>query len=189
VRRRTALTLGLCVPLLAGFAGRAFADGLKPEPAPPPPSSLQPDPAPSARQVPDGGSPSSASTARSSLPVVVTPTTQAAVAPPPAAVRPAAPAPKRSSHTGSAVHRFVRLPGLLLGRATFRTIGGQAAAASTSHESRLLLTGGLALVLLVLGETTFLALAGARLGLRPSGRPRRLERRGFSGVPRRGKAA
>jgi hypothetical protein len=64
------------------------------------------------------------------------------------------------------VNRFVRLPGLVLDRTSFRAIGGQVAVASTSRESRLLLIGGLALVLLVIGETTFLALARARLGLR-----------------------
>ena len=183
--RCATLALGLCVAVLAGFEGRALADGPGPEPAPPPPPALQPDPAPSAQPKPSGSS-TSTSTPQSSFPAAVAPTPQAVAPPPPAAVRPAATATAAARkqqtrrivstanrpHKNSAVNRVRRFPGLIFARTPFRAIGGQAAAASTSRESRLLLAGGLALVLLVIGESTFLALAGARLGFRP-GRLRR----------------
>lgn len=187
--RTATLALGLFLAVLAGFEGRALADGPTPEPAPPPPApALQPDPAPSA-QPKSSASSSSTSNSRStspSFPAAVTPTPQAVAPPPPAAVRPAAtataPARKHQTrrivstpnrpHKGSAVNRVVRFPGLLFARTPFRAISGQAVTASTSRGSRLLLAGGLALVLLVIGETTFLALAGARLGFRPVRLPR-----------------
>ena len=178
--RSATVALGLCVAVLAGFEGRALADGPGPEPAPPPPPALQPDPAPNAQPKPSGSS-TSTSTPQTSFPAAVVPTPQAVASPPPAAVRPAAtataPARKQQTrrivstssrlHKSSAVNRVMRFPGLLFARTPFRAISGQAVTASTSRESRLLLVGGLALVLLVIGETTFLALAGARLGFRP----------------------
>jgi hypothetical protein len=185
--RTATLAVGLSVALLAGLAGRALADGPRPDPAPPPPvPSFRPDPAPSAQQGPTTTSSRSAPVQRSAA-VVVTPTTNAVAQPRPAAAKLAARAharktpPRRVATTGSSpahaastsAHRFVRFPGLFFGRSSFRAIGVQAAAAFGSHESRLLLAGGLALVLLVIGETTFLALAGARLGLQPIRRPTR----------------
>jgi hypothetical protein len=182
--RAATLALALSVAVLAGLEGRALADGPGPEPAPPPPPALQPDPAPSAQPKPSGSS-TSKSTPQTSFPAAVAPTPQAVASPPPAVVRPAATAPARKqqarrivstpnhSRKASTVHRVMRLPGLILDRTSLRAIGGQATAASTSRESRLLLAGGLALVLLVIGETTFLALAGARLGFRPGRLPRR----------------
>jgi cytoskeletal protein RodZ len=144
---------------------------------------LQPDPAPSAQPKPSGSSTSTST--QTSFRAAVAPTPQSVAPPPPATVRPAATAPARKQQTrriastpkrarkSSTVHRFMHLPGLILDRTSVRAISGQATAASTSRESRLLLAGGLALVLLVIGETTFLALAGARLGFRPE----RLSRR------------
>jgi len=187
--RTATLALGLFVAVLAAFEGRALADGPRPEPAPPPPApALQPDPAPSA-QPKHSGSSGSTSTSTSSSPsfqAAVTPSPQAVAPSPPAAVRPAgtetAPARKQQTrrvvatskrpHKGSTVNRLVRFPGLLLARTPIRAISGQAVTASTSRGSRLLLAGGLALVLLVIAETTFLALAGARLGFRPVRLPR-----------------
>jgi hypothetical protein len=176
------LALGFCVAVLAGLEGSALAAGPGPEPAPPaPPPALHPDPAPSAQPTPSGSS-SSTSTPQSSFPATVTPSTQAVAPPPPAAFPPAATTRKqtrrivstsnRRPHKGSAVNRAVRFPGLIFARTPFRAIGGQVADASTSRESRLLLAGGFALVLLVIGETTFLALAGARLGFGPGRLPR-----------------
>jgi hypothetical protein len=181
--RSATVALGLCVAVLAGFEGRALADGPGPEPAPPPPPALQPDPAPSAQPKP-GGSSTSTSTPQTSFPAAVAPTPQSVASPPPAAVRPTATAPARKQqtrrivstssrpHKSSAVNRVMRFPGLIFARTPFRAISGQEVAASTSRESRLLLVGGLALVLLVIGETTFLALAGARLGFRQGRRSR-----------------
>jgi hypothetical protein len=177
--RTAAVAAALCLMVLGGLEGRALADGPTPEPAPPPASPLHPDPAPGAQQAPKRSS-GSTPTVQSSQPAVITPTTQAVAPPARATVQPAAtlahkaqsPARRTArtsgrSHTRSAaVNRFVRLPGLVLDRTSFRAIGGQVTVASTSRESRLLLIGGLALVLLVIGETTFLALARARLGLR-----------------------
>ena len=194
--RAAMLALGLCVGVFGGLAGGALAAGPGPEPAPSPPApGLHPDPAPSAQPAPSSSSSSSSrsvSTVNRALPVVVAPTTAAVTPPPPVAAKPAGAnsvaratvgkPPRRvagRSHMRPASgHRFARLAGLLFDRASLRAIGGQAAAASGSRESRLLLAGGLALVLLVIGETTFLALAGARLGFRPNRRPRRTYRHG-----------
>ena len=193
--RPAMLAAGLCAAVLGALAGGALAASPGPEPAPPPAPALHPDPAPSAQPAPRSSSTSSSRTVSSinrSFPAVVAPATETVTLPSPVAAKPAdakpvTPAkvrksPRRGasrSHTRSAsVHHLVRLPGLLFDRASLRAIGGQAAAASGSRESRLLLAGGLALVLLVIGETTFLALAGARLGFQLPPRPRRTYRHG-----------
>jgi hypothetical protein len=177
--RIASLAVGLCIAMLAGFEGRALA-GPKPEPAPPPPApALHPDPAPSAQPTPSSSS-RSVPTVQRSLPVAITPATQTVPSSGAAAARPSAPGVHKTlrhrvatstagrSHTRSAtLHRVVRLPGFVFRRASLGAISGQAAVTSGSRESRLLLLGGLALVLLVIGETTFLALAGASLGFRP----------------------
>ena len=77
--------------------------------------------------------------------------------------------PVAAAHKASpaaTVKRFVRWPGLILGPASLRALGVEAVSASSSSESRLLLAAGLALALLAVGEATFLALVGDRLGFR-----------------------
>jgi len=189
--RAPKLTLVLGAALLFGSAGQALATP-KPEPAPRQPASgLRPDPAPAAQAPSSASSSASAPTVQSPIPALAAPTPAAVSPPAPAqssSVSPAASTTahktqkprgavtKHLAHTTSAVHRFVRLPGLLFESASFQAIGNEAASASASRSSRMLLAGGLALALLVIGETTFLALAGAKLGFRPRRRPRRAYR-------------
>jgi hypothetical protein len=68
------------------------------------------------------------------------------------------------------LRRIGAFPAFLLHRTSIPAIAAPPVAASASPESTFLLAGGLALVVLVLGETTFLTLVGRRIGVRPSRR-------------------
>ena len=88
------------------------------------------------------------------------------------------------------LRRVLGLPASLLGHTGIADIGRATVTRSASGESTLLLLGGLALVLLVLGETTMLAVIGrgVGLGLRLRARPanRDVDRPGHR-MPRHGR--
>jgi hypothetical protein len=190
VPRLVAVVVALSVGLFAGFDREAFAQG--PEPAPGSrPLSLRPDPAPSAhpaRTVSSG----SASARHRSISPAATLSTHATVSSSPR-VSPATENARTSaekqrprtirkttrkrSHSlsQSALRRFGALPAFLLRRPSIGPIPGPVTE-SARPESTFLLAGGLALVVLVLGETTFLTLMRIRIGVRPSRRRKQVYR-------------
>ena len=185
--RLVALVVTLLVGLLAGLGGRALAQGPKPEPARVSPNlPLQPDPAPSApaQTVSAGSAPtrhhsiSPPTTVSSSVAPTVSPAAgpsarKSAEKQGPPTSRRTTPNP---SHTlsPSALRRIGAFPAFLLHRTSIRAIATPPVTASVSPESTFLLAGGLALVVLVLGEMTFLTLVGRRIGVRPSRRPKQV---------------
>ncbi len=192
--RFAALVVTLSIGVLPGLGGEALAQGPKPEPAHVSPSlPLQPDPAPNAhpaRTVSAGSSP----TLHRSISPPAAPSTHATVSssvdPPvspaagPSARKPAEkqgpPTIRRTTQnpsrtlSPSALRRIGAFPAFLFQRTSIRAIAAPPVPESVSPESTFLLAGGLALVVLVLGETTFLMIVGRRIGVRPSRRPKQV---------------
>ena len=185
----------LSVGLLAVLCGEATAQGPKPEPAPATFHSLRPDPAPSARPaqtVSSASSSTSQSSAPAQAPAAPPASTSYPTAPPTqsAVSSSTQPAPSSTSgsrasssrskgrKSGSRVHKTSqvlshhtsgRLPRLLsvpaFLRAKLHLGAAEAVVKPSSRNTTLLLAGALALVVLVLGETTLLTFARTRIGV------------------------
>jgi hypothetical protein len=161
------LVSACAVVLLAGLAQPAFA---APKPEAPPHQqggSLRPDPGPGAANAKSSSSTSAPKSSavstqtRAVAPVFVPIVVRPANAAPAAAATPAA--PRRHASLPKA-HPAARDPGRPVG---LRDAAGldELTAAAGSTGSAWLLVAGLVLVLFVIGETAFLGLAGARLGV------------------------
>jgi hypothetical protein len=168
-RLRRGIVALACVVIAAAAAGPAAADGPKPERSPARSAPIRPEAAPSA--------PAAQTTQRtfssdqgSSTPSYRPPSTSQTLRPA-VTYRPTPPARPYARATRTAAHRTakkdppVRLPTKPV--ESIASTGGQILATSahgltkapSSSESLLLLLVGLALVVLVVGETTFLRLA------------------------------
>lgn len=166
---RLGIALFACAVFAAAVAGRAAAQGASPRPEPSPSSghaTIHPEAAPGA-QAPESSSSNGAPPTSSSAPavryvpaatrtvtrtVVVTHERTRTVVkiPPPRHAKPPDPPPKVSSRP------LRELAAWTSGRDLLATSARGLAAPPSSGESLLLLLVGLALVVLVLGETTFL---------------------------------
>jgi hypothetical protein len=181
------VTVVVALSVALSYAVEAQAEQPKPEPPSGTSSQpLRPDPVPSAQPAP----PTSASSHHSgpssvssgySAPASVTPSTHGtstpvtgvrAHAPVAKQHRPAAPpsqsATRRASRRASA---FLLSLTSFLAKET-KLPAGVAVSPSTSSTSTLLLVGAFALVVLALGEATFLTFIGRQVGIRPERRRR-----------------
>jgi hypothetical protein len=173
VAGRTALLAGCAAALVGATAGSALAD-LKPQRPPPHHGALRPDP------VPGASSPRSvvktalstqtqqpviarSSTPRTTAPAYVAPTPRTSAAPR-SSVR--STSSKQRARPAGGTHRL--WPDVRRGAASLTSVR----ALPGSRRSWLVLAAGLGLVLLVIGETTFLRLSGAWFGLPAPARSR-----------------
>jgi len=168
---RRAFLAGCALALVGATAGSALAD-LKPQRPPPHRGALRPDPVPGASSSKTVAK-TPLSTTPSAVRVSVVPrsTPRTYVVSPPrkaAASRPSArpTAPKPRERTTAAAHRF--WPDVRHRAASLTSVR----ALPGSRRSWLVLAAGVGLVLLVIGESTFLRISGAWFGLPAPARSR-----------------
>ena len=185
---RLALLVG-CSFAALGIAGTpAQAQGLKPEPAPPTAGgSLRPDPAPGAQISEASSAVSSSPSSSASLPASLPSSRPAAGSASPSSAPPSSSVSRVTTHApGHASEKRVRpsapakparpLPSLALW--TWRgalSAFGSGHASTPASSSLPLLAAGLALLVLVIGETTFLGLAASVFRI-PARRPQESRR-------------
>jgi cobalamin biosynthesis Mg chelatase CobN len=168
-RLRLGIVALACVVIAAAAAGRAAAQGApKPERAPSPAAPVHPEAAPGARAAQKTQQKSFSSYSGSSTSTYTTPSTQTSR---PAVTSPTTPARTHDRGGQTPVHRAAKKdpPGRIPTKPveSIAATGGEILVTSahgltktpSSSESLLLLLVGLALVVLVVGETTFLRLA------------------------------
>jgi hypothetical protein len=172
VAGRTAFLAGCAAALVGATAGSAIAD-LKPQRPPPHHGALRPDPVPGAssrRSVAKAALSTQPVIVRSSAPRAATPVHVAssrrtsAVRQP--TVRPTRPEQRSWQKPAGGIHRL--WPDVRRGAASLPSVR----ALPGSRRSSLVLAAGVGLVLLVIGETTFLRLSGAWFGLAAPARSR-----------------